>query len=213
MTQGRLCGLLVAFTVALMCVAVDGFSFDLPAKGYRCFTQEIPSGVEVQIQYVAMPGYAQFVDAKLTTHENQLIWEETGQDRSAFNDVIGQGGDYALCFYSRMVPGAKYSEGMKRTVNLEFKIATEIQDYQKLATTEHLKPLEVNLRIMEDTVRALHAEYGYYKDAERMMRDTQEHMNAKVMWMTILMMSLIALFSLWQTRHLKQYFKRKRMID
>jgi hypothetical protein len=207
--------LLVALaTISLLSASLaEAFAFDLPAKSYRCFTQEIPTGVEVQIQFVATPGYAQFVDTKLTSHEGVLLWEETGQDRGTYSTTMEQGGDFALCFYSRLVPGAKHQDGMKRTINLEFKIATETQDYQKLATNEHLKPLEVNLRIMEDTVRALHAEYAYYKDSERAMRDTQEHMNAKVMWMTVLVMSLVVGLSLWQTRHLKSYFKRKRMID
>ena len=199
--------------IALLAVASHALTFDLPARKYRCFTEEIPSGVEVKIQYAAKEGYAQFIDVKLTNPSNAIIWQESSMDRATYSEVITDGGDYALCFYSRMVPGAKYSDGLKRSITLEFLVGTATQDYEELASKEHLKPLEVNLKVMQDSVRSLHQEYSYYKDREIAMRDTNEHMNAKVMWMTFGMMALIVLFTWWQVRHVKLYFRRKRMID
>mmetsp|Transcript_72559 Transcript_72559/g.84286 ORF Transcript_72559/g.84286 Transcript_72559/m.84286 type:complete len:215 (+) Transcript_72559:22-666(+) len=199
--------------VSHLVASVNAFAFDLQVKKSRCFTEEIPTGVEVKIQFAALPGYAQYVDVKLTDPHNKIIWEESGVDKSAFSDTVQVGGDYALCFYSRVVPGAKVTEGSKRTINLEFLLGTETHDYRSLATREHLKPLELNLRVMEDTVRSLHSEYTYYKEREEEMRNTNEHMNAKVMWMTVGVMVLIVIFSLWQIRHLKHYFRKKRMID
>lgn len=200
--------------VSLTCASLaDAFAFDLPAKSYRCFTEELPTGVELKIQFAALPGYAQFIDVKLSDPHSKVLWEESAADKATFAETIVLGGDYALCFYSRMVPGTKFQEGMKRVINLEVLTGTETHDYQSLATKEHLKPLEVNLRIMEDTVRSLHQEYTYYKEREEAMRDTNEHLNAKVMWVTIVLMSLIVVFSLWQVRHLKSYFRKKRMID
>lgn len=199
--------------VASLAAPADGFAFDLPARKSRCFTEEIPTGVEVKIQYVALPGYAQYIDVKLSDPSNKVIWTETASDRATFSETVQVGGDYALCFYSRMVPGATYQDGMKRTVNLEFLTGTETHDYSNLATKEHLKPLEVNLRVMEDTVRSIHADYTYFKEREEIMRDTNEHMNTKVMYMTLGVMLAIVAFSLWQVRHLKSYFRRKRMID
>lgn len=212
--MNRLSVSVILVIVAFVCTdVVDGFAFDLPAKKYRCFTEEIPTGVEVKIQFAALPGYAQYIDIKLTDPANKIVWEETGVDKSSFTETITLGGDYALCFYSRMVPGAKVPEGAKRTVNLEFLLGTETRDYATLATKEHLKPLEVNLRVMEDTVRSLHQEYAYYKEREEHMRNTNEHMNSKVLWVTVGVMVMIVGFSLWQARHLKNYFRRKRMID
>jgi p24 family protein delta-1 len=203
----------VAAAVALLVSHAHGFAFDLAGKKSRCFSEEIPTGVEVKIQYVALPGYAQYVDVKLTDPQNKVIWSEHAQDRATFADTILVGGDYALCFYSRMVPGASFEEGMKRTINVEFLTGTETQDYGSLATREHLKPLELNLRVMEDVVRSLHNDYTYFKEREEEMRNTNEHMNSKVMYMTLGVMLAIVAFSLWQVRHLKSYFRRKRMID
>jgi hypothetical protein len=191
----------------------NGFAFDLPAKKHRCFTEELPTGVELKVQYLAAPGYAQFIDVKLTNPENKVVWEELGTDRGSYAETVAVGGDYALCFYSRLVPGARYQEGMKRVVNVEFQTGTETKDYASLATRDHLKPMEVDLRVMEDVVRSLNTEYEYYKTMEAQMRDTNEHMNAKIMWCTIAVMSLILSFSIWQVRHLKHYFRKKRMID
>lgn len=202
----------ICLFVAIIAVA-NAFTFDLEAKKHRCFTEELPTGIEVTASFAAAPGYAQYVDVKITDPMNKVIFEEIGNDRGKFKGTIAVGGDYAVCFYSRMVQGVSYNQGMKRTISFDLKTGSETHDYAALATKEHLKPMEVNLRVMEDVVRTIHTEYGYYKEREMTMRDTNEHMNARAMWATIITMAIIVGFSLWQMRHLKSYFKRKRMID
>lgn len=205
----------IAALACMLAATTVAFSFNLPAKKTRCFTEELPTGALFSLAFVAAPGYAQYIDVKVTDSHSQLVWEETASDHGTLKYSVrpGQGGDFAICFYSRMVPGMKYQEGMKRAINLDFKVNSDMQDYDKIATKEHLKPMEVNLRIMEDVIRSVHGEYLYYRDREVTMRDSNEHLNARVMWATVVMMSIIALFGWWQVRHLKHFFRRKRMID
>jgi hypothetical protein len=198
----------VLFATMAMC-----FTFDLEARQWRCFTEELPSNLEVSMTFSAAPGYAQFIDVKITDPMNEVIWSEEGVDKSSWKTTTRHGGDYAFCFYSRMVPGVRPTEGMKRTLSFNLKTGSDTHNYDQLATVEHMKPLEVSLRIMEDTIRGIHAEYTYYKDREREMRDTNEHINARVMWLTVLVIGLVVAFAFWQTRHLKTYFRRKRVID
>ena len=199
---------------SLLAAHATAFSFDLHAKKQRCFTEELPTGVEMALNFAAAPGYAQFVDVKVTDPMNKVMWQsDSGSDRGKFTTTITHGGDYAICFYSRMVPGTTHTEGMKRTIAFDLKTGTDTHDYAKVASEEHLKPMEVNLRVMEDIVRSVHGEYVYYKERETEMRDTNEHMNTRVTWATIITMMIIVFFALWQVRHLKHYFRRKRMID
>lgn len=196
----------------ILCCA-SAFTFELEAKKYRCFAEELPTGVEVVMSYAAAPGYAQFVDVKITDPLNKVIWEDVGNDKGTFKQAIAVGGDYAFCFYSRLVPGVRAAEGMHRLIHFNLKTGAETQNYREIASREHLKPMEVNLRMMEDVVRSIHGEYIYYKEREMAMRDTNEHMNARAMWATLVTMALIVGFAVWQVRHLKHYFRRKRMID
>jgi p24 family protein delta-1 len=40
-------------------------------------------------------------------------------------------------------------------------MGTETNDYEKIAKEEHLKPIEINLRMMEDIVKSIHEEVKY----------------------------------------------------
>lgn len=199
----------------LLATSVDAMSFDLPARGHRCFTEELVGKQEFEFNYAAAPGYAQFVDIKVSDPHNAIVWSNIGKDRGQWKTLIEVGGEYAFCFYSRLVPGVSGSqEGMKRTVFFEMSNAgNSADDYVKLATQQQLKPLEVNLRIMEDAVRAVHTEYIYLKERESAMRDTSEHMFSRAMWLSFMVMFIIVGFSLWQIRHVKSHFKKKRMLD
>uniref|UniRef100_A0A7S1QFY4 GOLD domain-containing protein n=1 Tax=Neobodo designis TaxID=312471 RepID=A0A7S1QFY4_NEODS len=206
-----MCIALVLLLVAASCV--EGFVFHLPARSYRCFTEEVPTGVEANVSYAALPGYGQYVDVKVTDPTNRVVHEDTAMDKGSFLIPAANGGEYAVCFYSRLVPGLTATEGMHRAVRLNFNAAQDEYDYAALASEKHMKPMEVHLRVAEDTVRGLHAEYEYFKERENQMRATQEHMNNKVSVLSVGVLVGFALFTWWQVRHLTKYFRRKRMLD
>ncbi len=191
----------------------SAFSFDLPAKKYRCFTEEVPSNVWMSLRYTTSLGYAQVIDVKMTDPKGIVLHDQTEATKGAFETYSGDGGDFAVCFYSRMSSGVRASEGMRRTVRFEWNTGNEKIDYNALASHEHLKPMELHLRIMLDTVRALHGQYEYFKDRETQMRNTNEYVNARVMWFSIAVMAVLSVFAYWQVAHLKRFFKRKKLID
>lgn len=208
---------LVSCAVVVMLLLIThtaAFSFDLPARSFRCFTEEVPTGVEFNLTYGALPGYGQHLDVKVTDPNNKIIHEDIATDRGHFYmGPESRGGDYAVCFYSRMVPGLYPTEGMHRAVRMAFRVGQDNIDYDKLASDAHMKPMEVHLRVAEDTIRDLHAAYEYFKERENEMRGTSEHMNTKVAVMDAVLIVVFALFAWWQARHLTKHFKRKRMID
>jgi hypothetical protein len=55
---------------------------------------------------------------------------------------------------------------------VEFEIGSETIDYVKLAETEKLKPMEVELRKLEDLVRDILGNMEHLKDREEKMRNT-----------------------------------------
>ena len=196
---------------------VDAFAFDLPAKKYRCYTEEVSSNTWMTINYKAASGYAQVLDVKVTDPKGNILYNEEATSKGSFESYSGTGGDFAICFYSRMSSGVRATEGMKRTILLEWKGAggssSEEIDYAALATREHMKPMELHLRQMLDTVRGLHSHYEYFKSREIQMRNTNEYINSRVMWFTFLVIAVLSVFGYWQVAHLKRFFKRKKLID
>jgi hypothetical protein len=195
---------------------VDAIAFDLPAKKYRCFTEEVTSNTWMTVSYKAASGYAQVLDVKITDPKGNVLHDEAATTRGSFETYSGTGGDYAVCFYSRMSSGVRAAEGMKRTILLEWRGASGGQDevdYAALASREHMKPMELHLRMMLDTVRGLHSQYEFFKFREAQMRDTNEYLNARVMWFTVMIVAVLAGFAFFQVSHLKRYFKKKKLID
>jgi hypothetical protein len=209
----RSVGVLVLSLFVLSTSTVSALTFELEARKFKCFTEEFPAGFHVAFNYAVGEGYAQYVDVKVTDPENNVILDDEGKDKSSNGFVAEKGGDYAFCFYSRLVTGVKYAPGMKRKINFEVKSGADSNDYATIAKKEHLRPVELALRIMEDTVRAIYSEYNYYKERENRMRETSEHMNARAAWLSVLSIVLAAGYAVWQVRHLKFFFKRKRLID
>lgn len=200
--------------VLLFTSAVSAINVELSPGSKRCFIEEVPSGTDFKITYVAKPGYAQFIDTTVLNPEGEPVFAEVGQMKGSYGGRAQGGGDYSLCFSSRVTAGARVGKGdQKPSVAFHFKVGTEGIDYSTLATKEKLKPMEIQLRVMEDTVRSIHGEYVYYKEKEAEMRSTNEHMTAKVVWMAVLVIIIFIVFSYLQLRHLKSYFRKKRMID
>lgn len=203
---------LLALVTVLLCVtAVRGFVFQLPSGTERCFTQEIPSNIDVKISYSSNDVYGDFLDGTITNPEGAPVFNKLGEDNGVFAEHIAVGGEYTICLNSR-VSSAKSSKGV-RNILLTVQIGADAKDYSKMATKDKLRPMEVQMRVMEDTVAEVHNEFIYFKTREAEMRGTNEHMTAMVMWMSIALILLFAAFSYLQMRHLKRYFKKKRMID
>lgn len=206
----------VAFAATVTALVLFGstasaINFQLAPNTRRCFVEEIPGGTDFKVTYACQPGYGQFTDVGVFDPSGTTILSRAAENKGTHSFHTQKGGDYTLCFSCRAANVAKTAE--KTTVAFTFKVGSEGVDYTSLATKAKLKPMEVQLRVMEDTVRSIHGEYVYYKEKEAEMRATNEHMTAKVVWMAVLVIAIFIVFSYLQLRHLKSYFRKKRMID
>eukprot|EP01064_Diplonema_japonicum_P026659 TRINITY_DN3816_c0_g7_i1.p1 TRINITY_DN3816_c0_g7~~TRINITY_DN3816_c0_g7_i1.p1 ORF type:complete len:206 (+),score=33.08 TRINITY_DN3816_c0_g7_i1:41-658(+) len=197
--------------VAVVCLA-EGFTFTLPARDYKCFHEELPHDYEFSGKWSATSGYTQFIDVRITNPQGTVIHELKGKDGGDYALTTTSAGDHTICFYNRMIQGSVYSPTLSRDITFDLFEGAKSHDYEQIAKVEHLKPIEVNLRMMEDTVRAIHAEYQYFKEREHDMRDTSESTNSRAMWITITSMTSFFLFGLWQVSHMKKYFREKKLI-
>ncbi|GET92692.1 cop-coated vesicle membrane protein gp25L precursor, putative [Leishmania tarentolae] len=201
--------LLLLLLLALSCT-VNGFLFQIESGKSRCFLQEVPSGTDLRVVYKADDTYGDFFDAVLINANGNTLYREVGKNSGAFLGRITDGGEHSLCLSSR--PGA-HSAKAKRSVLLVMQVGADAKDYATIATKGKMRPMEVQMRMMEDTVQEAHNEFAYFRAREAAMRNTNEHMTAKVMWMSIGLIILFGIFWYLQMRHLKRYFKKKRMID
>lgn len=212
--------ILVAFIYTALTSEVAAFKFDLHPKEVRCFEETVPSGVEVTISYLTEDGSGQFVDVLLTLESEgakvddakAIIWKEVSGKKGTFKRRIGDGGSLELCFTSRLVPGAKYKD---KPIHLDFLVGTDPLAYEegKVATKHKMRPIQMQLKLLADSTRAIQMEYVNYVDRESEMRSSNEHMTARIMWAALLVIFIVCFSSYAQMRYLERYLRRKRMID
>lgn len=74
--------------------------------------------------------------------------------------------------------GFNEQQGFSRSIEFDLNIGAEAVDFDKIAKTEKLGPLELELRKLETIVKEIVGEMNYLKRREARMRDT----NGKIKW-------------------------------
>jgi hypothetical protein len=99
-----------------------------------------------------------------------------------------------------------------RLVELIVHSGVEAQDYSAIAKKEHLKPLELELRRIEDTVEMIQKDFEYMREREAVMRDTNESTFTRVSYLSLFSVGCLIALALWQLFYLKRYFTRKKLL-
>merc|ERR1712173_444647 len=98
-------------------------------------------------------------------------------------------------------------------VELTIKRGVEAKNYDELAKAEQLKPLELELRRLEDLTESIVNDFALMKKREEEMRDTNESTNSRVLYFSVFSMVCLIALATWQVLYLKKYFKKQRLID
>src|SRR3954463_6857668 len=77
---------------------------------------------------------------------------------------------------------AKYVENPSRHVELDIDIGADAKDWSAIQATEKLKPVEAELRRIEELVSEMVNEMDYLRTREQKLRDTNESTNNRVKW-------------------------------
>lgn len=117
---------------------------------------------------------------------------------------------FELCFHSKMQQGQR---GNNREVFVDVKHGIEAKNYEEMAKAEKLKPLEVELRRLEDLSESIVQDFAYMRQREEEMRTTNESTNSRVLWLSIFSMFCLLGLATWQVFYLRRYFKAKKLID
>jgi len=123
--------------------------------------------------------------------------------------------DLGVCFRNvldRSVP-EETAHTYQRSIDLDVDIGADAVDYNAIAKQESLSGLEVEMRKLEGVVKSIVEELEYLKRREAKMRDTNESTNERVQKFSIFTICVLVCVGIWQIFHLRQYFKRKYLID
>lgn len=104
------------------------------------------------------------------------------------------------------------SGSTSRHIELDIDIGADAKDWNAIQATEKLKPVEAELRRIDELVSGINTEMDYLRAREHKLRDTNESTNTRVKWFGIgTTMILVGLWG-WQIMYLRAYFRSKHLI-
>lgn len=103
-----------------------------------------------------------------------------------------------------LAKGVKHNS---RHVELDIDIGADAKDWSAVQATEKLKPVETELRRMEEMVAEIVSEMEYLRQREQKLRDTNESTNNRVKWFAFCTMGMLVALGAWQVVYLRAYFR------
>ncbi|KAF2036476.1 hypothetical protein EK21DRAFT_95756 [Setomelanomma holmii] len=131
-----------------------------------------------------------------------------GENRYAFTSHADSAFD--VCFENVYTGSAKAVN--PRHVELDIDIGADAKDWNAISAGEKLKPVEAELRRIEETVGEIVTEMDYLRAREQKLRDTNESTNERVKWFAIGTMGMLIGLGAWQVVYLRAYFRSKHLI-
>eukprot|EP00485_Elphidium_margaritaceum_P003006 CAMPEP_0202707338 /NCGR_PEP_ID=MMETSP1385-20130828/19675_1 /ASSEMBLY_ACC=CAM_ASM_000861 /TAXON_ID=933848 /ORGANISM="Elphidium margaritaceum" /LENGTH=211 /DNA_ID=CAMNT_0049366035 /DNA_START=57 /DNA_END=692 /DNA_ORIENTATION=+ len=203
----------ILLVMACLIDTISGLYWLLPAAREKCFLEEIPAETLVVVTYKSLEHqeingrlFALIRDPFDNIVSEQALTESAG--RVAFSSE--HAGDHRICFGVQTNDRNDHAKEWKMEIHIDS--GEHAHDYDKLARAEHLSSIEVELRRLNDKIRAIRNEQQYQKSREEEFRDTSEQTNYKVvLWSVIQTVVLVAcgLFQIW---HLKSFFASKKLV-
>ncbi len=101
----------------------------------------------------------------------------------------------------------EYGSSPSRHVELDIDIGADARDWSAIQAAEKLKPVETELRRIEETVNEIVTEMEYLRVREQKLRDTNESTNERVKWFAFGTMGMLVGLGAWQVVYLRAYFR------
>ncbi|KAJ5082769.1 Endoplasmic reticulum vesicle protein 25 [Penicillium argentinense] len=210
----------------------SALKFDLPAqsghgKNERCVRNfvakdqlvvvtAIVSGSKGDGQVVNMHATGLLTDLFL----NPQIKDSMGNDHGRPKDIVGEVRQaftstadtaFDVCLENQLV-GRNAVYNPSREIELDVEIGADARDWSSIQAQEKLKPIETDLRRIEEMVSDIVTEMEYLRSREQKLRDTNESTNERVKWFAFGTMGMLVGLGAWQVVYLRAYFRSKHLI-
>jgi len=200
-------------SIVLLVATVHALKFDLAADGkQRCIRNFV--GKDTLVVVTATVGGFKGDGQRVNMHIRDAVGNEygrpqdvAGEQRTVFHSHADAAFD--VCF-ENLNSGARGTPF--RHVELDIDIGADAKDWSAIQASEKLKPVETELRRIEEELTEVVNEMDYLRSREVKLRDTNESTNNRVKWFGIATTMLLVGLWGWQIMYLRAYFRSKHLI-
>lgn len=191
---------------------VNGISFFLAEGQKKCLKDEVHKNVLVTGEYsVSDPIGGVKTNLLVTDYKQHVLYTKNEIDSGKFAFTTEEYDNFEVCFVN--TAGQAGLKVPPREITLVLKHGVEAKNYEETGKAEKLKPLEIELRRLEDLSESIVNDFSYMKQREEQMRDTNESTNSRVLYFSVFSMCCLFGLATWQVFYLRRYFKSKKLID
>lgn len=178
----------------------------------KCLREELRENILVKGVYEVTPVDNQQVDYVVRDSKNHILAQKEDISSGKFTFSVENYDIFEICFSSK-VSSNEYHQGAVQEVFVDIKTGVEAKSYEGIAESFKLKPLEMDLKRLEDFSEAIVLEFKDMKMRADEMRNTNESTNKRVLYFSLFSMICLIMLATWQVFYLRRYFKAKKLIE
>jgi len=204
----RCCNVLLPLFFFALFTKVNSLSFTLAAGSKKCLREEVHKDILVTGEY-------RLSEAPIKTHltvvdtNSHVLYKKQDAQKGKFAFTTDDYDMFEVCFESE----GQHGQGIEREIFLDVKTGVEAKNYDDLAKIEKLKPMELELKKLEDLSEAIVNDFAYMRAREEEMRDTNESTNSRVLYFSVFSMLCLIGLAAWQIFYLRRFFVSKKLIE
>lgn len=178
----------------------------------KCFVESVPVGVALTVTYKnhENPGVACSIIFKdpngRTVFSREVLASEP---EGKVSHMTAAAGEYNVCI-------ACASSKWFNTQLLKWSISIELGDtdinLHELAKKDDVDSLQHKLRVIEKKLEAMQAENEYERSQDDVLQRTNESINSRVVWFSVLQLLLLCGTTLLSVFYLIRYFHSQKII-
>jgi len=165
----------------------------------KCFGQELVNGELAAVEFASPKPHS--VVIKGPNQKEIFTGVKKTTVRYAFSAV--QSGHHVFCIKS---------DAGQQIVDLMLNVGPDAKDYSQIATKQHIDPIEVALKKIEEKLRVYHKNVLYLRSREERMRKTNNSTAFRVIGFCLFSVILMIVMGGWQMLYFKNFFKAKKII-
>ncbi|XP_068618933.1 transmembrane emp24 domain-containing protein bai [Battus philenor] len=200
----------LVFILSLFWHGCHGIMWSLAPNTQKCLKEELHANVLVSGDYAVAEAAGQRVDYIVRDSKGHILSQKDSINKGKFTFVTETYDTFEVCFISKVPPERR---GVTQEVFLNIKVGFEAKNYEGIGEAAKLKPMELELKRLEDLSEAIVQDFTLMRKREEEMRDTNESTNNRVLFFSIFSMVCLLGLATWQVLYLRRYFKAKKLIE
>jgi hypothetical protein len=205
--------LLMLVNCVLKC-SVSAVSFHLPPNVKKCLREEVNKDDVVKGDYelsVTTPDIKTDIEILDSRGHKLFAKQDAQKGKLAFSveeyDII------EMCFETKFEVAYGRAPPPPREVTFNILHGVEAKNYDDIAKAEKLKPMEAELRRLEDLSDSIVESFNHMRKREEEMRGTNEQTSSRVLYFSVFSMICLLSLTTWQVMYLRRFFKAKKLIE